>query len=141
MNTIIYDCLPEDAVTIRREVFVEEQGFVEEFDEIDPIAAHIVAYDGNKPIGTCRVFYDNDRKSYVLGRLAIRKKYRGQEIGSLLIKEAEKKVVLNGGTRIILHSQCAAAGFYAKNGYREFGEIDDDEGCPHIWMKKDLMLI
>jgi predicted GNAT family N-acyltransferase len=123
------------------EVFVEEQGFVEEFDEIDPIAAHIVAYDGNEPIGTCRLFYDDERKSYILGRLAIRKKYRGQEIGSLLIKEAEKKVDENGGTRIILHSQCAAAGFYAKNGYREFGEIDDDEGCPHIWMKKDLMLI
>ena len=31
----IYDELPEEASRIRRVVFVEEQGFMEEFDEID----------------------------------------------------------------------------------------------------------
>lgn len=58
--------------------------------------------------------------------------------GSWRLKEAEQEVKKRGGRQLILHSQCVASGFYAKNGYREFGEIDDDEGCPHIWMKKEL---
>ena len=109
MEFRIFNSLPSDAAGIRREVFVVEQGFLEE-----------------------------RRVSYVLGRLAIRKKYRGRDIGSWLLKEAEQEVKKRGGRQLILHSQCVASGFYAKNGYREFGEIDDDEGCPHIWMKKEL---
>lgn len=138
MEFRIFNSLPSDAAGIRREVFVEEQGFLEEFDSIDPTATHIVVYDGSDPVGTCRVFYEERRASYVLGRLAIRKKYRGRDIGSWLLKEAEQEVKKRGGRQLILHSQCVASGFYAKNGYREFGEIDDDEGCPHIWMKKEL---
>ena len=28
--------------------------------------------------------------------------------------------------------------FYEKQGYQVFGEEDFDEGCPHIWMYKDI---
>lgn len=45
--------LPEDAAYIRKRVFVEEQGFSDEFDDTDTIAAHIVLYnEENKPIAT-----------------------------------------------------------------------------------------
>ena len=42
MNILIYDTLPDEAAEIRRAVFVEEQGFHNEFDEIDKRAKHIV---------------------------------------------------------------------------------------------------
>ena len=42
MEIRVYDELPEEASRIRREVFVEEQGFMEEFDEIDGWANHLV---------------------------------------------------------------------------------------------------
>lgn len=29
-------------------------------------------------------------------------------------------------------------GFHNEFDDIEFGDIDDDEGCPHIWMKKSL---
>ena len=45
MRTEIYDYLPESSKLIRQTVFVEEQGFVNEIDEIDEIATHIVLYD------------------------------------------------------------------------------------------------
>ena len=38
----VYPALPTEAASIRKEVFMEEQGFVEEFDEIDHQARHIV---------------------------------------------------------------------------------------------------
>ncbi len=35
-----------------------------------------------------------------------------------------------------LHAQCRVKNFYEKSGYQAYGEIDEDEGCPHIWMRK-----
>ena len=43
-----------DARLIRQQVFVEEQGFVNEFDDIDAKAYHAVIYTGGYPIATGR---------------------------------------------------------------------------------------
>lgn len=133
-----YDALPEEARYVRTTVFVEEQGFKEEFDTTDGISTHIVAFDEDKPVGNIRFFYNDDKKDYLIGRLAVLKDYRGSGLGGVLLKEAERLAKQKGATRIILHSQVQAKGFYLKNGYTEFGEQDFDEGCPHQWMKKSL---
>lgn len=138
MTVKIYENLPEDAVRIRRQVFMEEQGFENELDEIDAIASHIVMYCDTAAIATCRVFDDPDGKGYILGRLAVSLPYRGQNIGTEMLKEAEKLVQRKGGSSLSLHAQCRAKAFYQKAGYREFGDIEYDEGCPHIWMRKHL---
>ena len=138
MHIKTYDYLPEDAKKIRINVFVEEQGFQNELDNTDNIATHLVLYDNGTPIATCRVFHGEQNGEYILGRLAVIKEYRGKNIGKLMIEEAEKSVLKKGGTSLILHAQCRAKSFYEKSGYCEFGEIGDEEGCPHIWMKKDL---
>lgn len=39
-----YDRLPEEATRIRREVFMEEQGFEDEFHDVDGRALHVVAF-------------------------------------------------------------------------------------------------
>ena len=81
MNAMIackaFDKLPEDARRIREEVFVKEQGFTIEFDDKDSISRHMVLYAHGIPAGTCRVFWDNQQKSYVIGRVAVRKIFRG----------------------------------------------------------------
>lgn len=38
----IYDEIPEEAKTIREAVFIKEQGFKDEFDEIDDVAKHVL---------------------------------------------------------------------------------------------------
>lgn len=139
METVIYEGIPDCAREIRRQVFMDEQGFRDEFDEIDDMAVHMVMLDGGKePVATCRVFWDKDTKSYVLGRLAVVKGYRGQNIGSAMVEEAQRYVRKKGGECIVLHAQCRAASFYRKAGFTEFGDSDEDEGCPHIWMRKYL---
>ena len=40
-----YDCLPGEAAAIRKEVFMDEQGFVSEFDGSDDAAHHLVLFD------------------------------------------------------------------------------------------------
>ena len=51
-----FDRLCDDAKKIRTEVFVNEQGFSVEFDEIDDVAVHIVGYDEGKPAAVCRYY-------------------------------------------------------------------------------------
>ena len=45
MNTKIFTTLPQEAKDIRIKVFMKEQGFENEFDEIDNLCHHIVAFD------------------------------------------------------------------------------------------------
>lgn len=135
MEVKVFSSLPQSAREIREKVFVEEQGFSVEFDDKDDIAAHLVLFDGGVPTATCRIFKDR-RDGYVLGRLAVMKEYRGKKLGTVLIDGAERYVRENGGKAIVVHAQQRAAGFYKKAGFTEFGEIEYDEGCPHIRMKK-----
>ena len=140
INIKSFDSLPDDSKAIRVDVFVKEQGFNEEFDTVDLYARHFVAYDLNgNPIGTCRIFTEDDATVYFLGRLAVMKSVRGSGVGRALINYAEEKARNLGASELRLHSQCRAQAFYEKCGYTAYGEIELDEGCPHIWMKKVLI--
>ena len=138
MKIVIYDTLTEYAKEVRQKVFVEEQGFHEEFDETDDRAWHIMMFDGDKPIANCRVFESGQKGTFILGRLAVLKEYRGKDYGSELVKEAETLVTQKGGSRITLHAQCRVQKFYNTLGFQEYGTADEEEGCPHIWMEKYL---
>jgi len=135
MDIEIVQGITEDVKKIRTEVFIKEQGFHNEFDGIDDTAAHVLVMDGSVPAATCRIFQD-ENGDYILGRLAVIKKYRSAGLGALVLGSAEKYVRERGGRMIKLHAQCRVAAFYKKSGYVEFGETADDEGVPHIWMRK-----
>ena len=130
--------LPREAAEIRREVFMQEQGFTEEFDELDDKAIHLILFDVNEAVGTCRIFYNDRKKSHVIGRLAVRKLWRGKKAGQKLLSAAEKAIKNAGGHRVMLDAQMRAAGFYEKCGYRREGEEFLEEYCPHIVMVKEL---
>ncbi len=128
----------EDAVTLRQQVFVIEQGFMEEFDQIDAIAWHVVLYDDDQPIATGRVYLDGDR--FHIGRVAVSKPYRRLRAGSVVVEKLEEKIAELGGTESYLSSQLQARGFYEKLGYR--AETDRsylDQHCLHIDMIKSLV--
>lgn len=136
MNTKTYKDLPQEAKDIRIRVFMQEQGFQNEFDDIDSIAHHIVAFDQDIPVGTCRFF--NEKNHYTIGRVAVLKEYRSKHIGHILLDAAEEEIKKLNGQEIVVHAQVRVSPFYQKKGYIPFGEIDDDEGVPHMWMKKKI---
>lgn len=132
-----FDKLPLEAKNIRETVFIKEQGFQSEYDDKDEISTHFVMYDSdNTPVATCRLFESDEKNLYILGRLAVLKEHRGNNLGRKMVEEAEKYVLSRSGRGIILHAQCRAEDFYKKIGFSQFGEIGYEEGCPHIWMKK-----
>ncbi len=138
MEIKFFENFVEDAKTVREEVFIFEQGFSYDYDEMDDVAIHIVAFENHIPIGACRVFESETRGVFILGRLAVKEEYRHRGVGSFLTEHAKKYVTSINGKSLILHSQLGAKEFYKKLGFREYGEIEYEEDCPHIWMKTEL---
>lgn len=131
--------LPDDARALRTEIFVSEQGFEEEFDDKETLSTHIVAYDGDTPVGTCRYYsLPDDGEIFCIGRVAVSKTCRKGGVGSALVTAAESEIALSGGKQIRISAQVRAFAFYAKLGYVPYGETYFEEHVPHIAMKKEL---
>ena len=128
--------LNNDIIRIRTEVFIKEQGFKNEFDEIDKNCSHLVLYDNKIPVATCRYFKQNN--VYHIGRVAVIKKYRGLHLGNEIMKISETEIKKDGGKQIEVSAQVRIKDFYKKLGYKEIGEIYFDEYCEHIRMIKEF---
>ncbi len=126
-----------DAEKIRQLIFVEEQGFENEFDEIDEHAYHVVVYQDNHAIATGRMYFE-DEKTMILGRIEVIKEYRGTGLGNKVVKSLENKAKELNCTTVKLSAQQRAQMFYEKLGYHSIGEIYYDEWCPHITMSKNI---
>lgn len=138
MNCKVFQNLPEEAISIRTKVFMEEQGFENEFDNIDSIATHLVLVDEAMPIATARIYFSSERQSHVIGRIAVIKEWRGKELGNVILNMAEREIVKQSGNRAELSAQIRVSAFYERNGYRSLEEYHMDENCPHVWMRKEL---
>lgn len=135
-SSIGLENLPE-AKEIRINVFINEQGFKSEFDEIDDFAYHIVYLDDGKPICTGRCYKDKeDENNYHIGRVAVIKQYRNRHLGSLIMKTLEDYIRQIGGKSVQLSAQVTAMKFYNNCGYNEEGPEYLDEFCPHVKMIK-----
>ena len=129
---------PAEAAHIRQTVFVDEQKFVDEFDETDDVATHFVMFDGDKPVGCARAFFDENEDAWHIGRVAIIKEYRGKHLGEEIMLFAEEELRKQGVGRVTLSAQVRASGFYKAIGYTPYGEEYYDQYCPHIAMEKRL---
>lgn len=133
-----FECLHKDAKCIRQIVFVEEQGFVNEFDETDSHALHLVLYKNGNAAGTARMFTENNGKTYHLGRIAVLKQYRGSHLGAEIVQAMCDKAKSLGAEKCELSAQCRVRDFYKSLGFKEIGNVYYDEFCPHIYMEKKL---
>ncbi|MBQ8551140.1 MAG: GNAT family N-acetyltransferase [Clostridia bacterium] len=138
MDIKVFNYLPDGALDVRITVFVDEQGFCDEVDDTDSVATHLLMFDGEKPIATCRIFPGETPEKYILGRLCVLREYRSQGLGSTLLAAAEKAAKNNGAHSLWLHSQLQAKDFYSRLGYIVSSDIEYEQHAPHVWMKKDL---
>ena len=138
MDIRTYDYLPSEAMDIRRRVFVDEQGFTDFPDDVDRIAVHILLWDGDTAVACARAlpFGDGD---YLVGRIAVLRERRGGGLGRLIVSAAEDAARDRGASRLVVHAQKQAEGFYLSIGYSHFGDEDEVEGRAHLWMAKTLM--
>lgn len=131
----------QDAAQLRTQVFMEEQGFSYDLSESDKISDHVVAYNEiDEPIAAARIFEEEDHIFHP-GRICVKKEFRGQNIGNALMKEIERHSISKGAIKLRLGAQRSAEGFYTSVGYHAVGDPFDEEGCPHIWMEKNLFSV
>lgn len=130
--------LSDDAKMIRLKVFVEEQGFTNEFDEIDSVATHLVFYEDKNSAATCRYYKGEGEQDFIIGRVAILPEYRKNHLGSRMMQSLEENIKAEGGKKISLSAQCRVVPFYEKNGYKAIGEPYLDEYCEHVHMVKEI---
>ncbi len=134
-----FNDVTDDTRYIRKTVFVIEQGFSEEFDEIDKKSIHFLVKVNNKRAATARIFKsDNSDTKWTVGRFAVLKEYRGTGLGSFLMKKVEEKIKEQGGNVAELSAQKQAEKFYLSLGYTPMGDIYYDQHAPHIHMEKEL---
>ena len=109
---------------VRREVFIVEQQVPEalEWDEDDATAIHLLAVADHEPVGTARVL-----PSGQIGRMAVRKPWRGRGIGKALLLTA----IEHCSRPPFLHAQVHAIAFYTAAGFLPSGDVFDEAGIPH----------
>ena len=123
---------------LRVTVFMDEQGFTDDVDDIDAIAVHAVAFAGEHPVATCRFFRGSEEGEWLLGRFCVEKAARGGGVGMRLVQAVEEQVRERGGKVLRLHSQLHAVPFYEKAGFVSYGDIEYEQDSPHRWMMKLL---
>ena len=122
--------------TVREEVFIREQHVPAEleWDEQDAEAIHVVAYnDNDQVIGTARLLADGH-----IGRMAVLEPWRKNGVGSAMLEKLLLVAQQRNLSKVFLHAQTSAIGFYKHHGFRTLGEEFMDAGIPHRYMEKDL---
>jgi predicted GNAT family N-acyltransferase len=127
----------QEAFSIRKRVFIQEQGVPEEMelDEHDLTAQHALAYMGSQCIGTARLVSLPGNIGRI-GRMAVLPNYRRRGIGRQLLSTLLELSKSHGITQLELHSQLSAIPFYEQSGFTGHGDIYDEAGIAH----RDMIL-
>lgn len=138
----------EACFSVRKEVFVGEQGVPEdlEYDAYDAGAVHVLAVrEDGLPLGTGRLLYGEAAEARTgdpsvgsLGRLAVRREARGLGVGVALVRAIEDAARARGLAAVDLHAQTQALGFYERLGYSAHGPEDLEAGIAHRSMRRSL---
>lgn len=128
----------EQAMELRREVFVVEQEVeeAEEFDGREDECVHVVAVDGGRVIGCCRLLPEGDVVK--LGRMVVASGRRREGVAEALLAESDVQAAGLGASRITLSAQTYVTDLYEKAGYAVTSEPFDEVGIEHVRMEKRL---
>lgn len=122
------------ALTIRREVFVKEQGVDKalEQDNLEDTAQHYLAYYHDLAVGTAR--WRITEEGIKFERFAVLHGYRNKKIGQALLDAALFDARTLNKT-IYLHAQKSAVNFYLRNGFSPVGLPFFEAGIEHLSMQ------
>ncbi|SAK63799.1 GCN5-like N-acetyltransferase [Caballeronia hypogeia] len=142
-TTEVYDML-----AARSAVFVVEQNCVYgDIDGLDIDAWHLFAYgeaeEGKRAAlaGYLRVLLpghpDESEKDVRIGRVLTTAKFRGLKLGNAMLARALEHILKQWPAEpISLHAQAHLQGFYGAFGFVPSSGVHDEDGIPHVWMRR-----
>ena len=145
VKTGSWNVLGQDAMRLRMQVFVREQGIPVEIeaDEFDVTSLHAVAINGlGMCVATGRMLPSANEATRAdvmrIGRMAVARPLRGTQLGRQVLDALVDAAQRHGKRQVELHAQRTAESFYRRAGFSVVGEPYEEAGIAHISMVKDL---
>ena len=129
--------LHESFCSLRKDVFVEEQGFPikEEFDDFDNICPHVAIFCNENICATGR-YIEISADTVKIGRIAVKKSERKKGYGAVCVKELLNHAKNAGYKKAFVGAQTHAVKFYEKCGFTLCeGEPYLECNIPHVDME------
>ncbi len=123
----------ETVYEIRRQVFVEEQGFAQEIevDEHDRMAVYALVMDDDGIPGATGRLYIDDNDQFAIGRVCVLKRMRGQYMGDLVMRMLLYRALELNCASVSVSAQLPVVSFYSRYGFKPVGEVYEEEGVLH----------
>jgi len=131
-----------DILHLRTAIFVVEQDCpYQEVDDKDPLSYHL--FGKNKKgevIAVTRIVPQGiSYKEISIGRVAIKKEYRGKGLAHELIKETLNFIENKWGKQSIrISAQEHLKNYYTKHGFQQVGKMYLEDNIPHVEMLKEI---
>jgi predicted GNAT family N-acyltransferase len=122
---------------VREIVFIDEQRVPREleFDERDPLCRHVLAFDGDAPVGTGRLDLGLGGK---VGRVAVVATHRRSGVGAAVMERLHAIARDASQPRLWCNAQLTAVPFYERLGYVGSGPTFLEAGIEHVRMEYGL---
>jgi ElaA protein len=129
-----------DLLALRQRVFVVEQACAYlDADGLDRAARHVLMRDADGAlIAYARVLDPGSRfATHAIGRVVVAPERRAQAIGHALIERTITAIeAAHGPVPITLAAQAHLQRFYARHGFVTVSSPYDEDGIPHVDMRR-----
>ena len=131
----------DELVELRYKVLLEPLGlkFLDMYREKEMNYLHIGCVESldDNLVGGLMLVPVNDEEIRLM-QVAVDSKYQREGVGLEMVKYAEKRAREAGYSRIVMHAMLSVVHFYEKLGYRQEGDIFEENGITFARMVKDL---
>ena len=123
---------------LRQEIFVvEQQCPYLDADGQDHDAFHLMGFIDDQLALYTRFFFNSHKREGIIGRVIVKEAYRGLGLGYKLMEESERRCLrIHVPKQITLGAQAHLRSFYQQLGYEVYGHEYDEDGIPHLPMRK-----
>ena len=131
----------DELVELRYKVLLEPLGlkFLDMYREKEMNYLHIGCVESldDNLVGGLMLVPVNDEEIRLM-QVAVDSKYQREGVGREMVKYAEKRAREAGYSRIVMHAMLSVVHFYEKLGYRQEGDIFEENGITFARMVNDL---
>lgn len=124
---------------LRNDIFIHEQSMdMRNLDAMDYIADHAFIKEGYSLVCYMRIHkIDEKNKIYQISRVVTHRDFRGKSLAKKLLTEVMEYIDKElDAKEVRIMAQEYVSDYYASFGFKREGEVFDDGGIEHIWMKR-----
>lgn len=127
-----------NAVRLREKILREPLGSKFSDQELEEEKNHIqvAGFLDGELVATAVLVPEGEKMK--MQRVVVMEGLRSKNIGSEMMTFCEKLALDRNCTGIYCHARDTAVNFYFKNNYEKDGDYFDEDGIPHLKMRKEL---